>query len=532
MSSPNISFDTIPTGLRKPGQYIEFNTRLAVHSLPANVQKVLLIGQKLPDAAAWANGHAYAVGAIVKPGTANGHIYFCVTAGTSGGSEPTWPTTQGGEVTDNAAVWKEFATDAVMPAKLMVRQLFSDSDARDYFGNGSMLHRMAKAAIAANPYLQLFAIADDDAAGVNASGTITISGTPGGSGSIRIWIGTQYIEVSFTSTDTATTIAAAIKAAIAAKPDLPVVSKSSAGVVTVIYKHAGTLGNQLKMVASFTSSGSLNVALSQLASGATDPDIHGTGGILDKILPEQFHLIVCPYNGSTALGYLKTHLDTVSGALEQRPAVAVVGVVDTIANAQTLADGLNSGRMVLALLKAGKTPPMEIGAGIASIIAAASDPAANLDNTVASNILPPDIGDRFIRSEIETCLLHGITPLDIVSERAQISRAVTSFQTDESFLDISTIRILDYVREAIRIRSKSEFGSSKLTARVRGAVRSMVLVVLKQLEDLEIIENVDANKDGVIVEVDSTDVNRLNVKIPVDVVNGLHIFAGRIDLIL
>jgi len=43
---------------------------------------------------------------------------------------------------------------------------------------------------------------------------------------------------------------------------------------------------------------------------------------------------------------------------------------------------------------------------------------------------------------------------------------------------------------------------------------------------------VAANADGVIVERDSQDVNRLDAKIPVDVVNGLHVFAGRIDLIL
>lgn len=54
----------------------------------------------------------------------------------------------------------------------------------------------------------------------------------------------------------------------------------------------------------------------------------------------------------------------------------------------------------------------------------------------------------------------------------------------------------------------------------------------KKLEDLEIVEEVDANKDGLIVERDLQDANRLNAKIPTDVVNGLHVFAGRIDLLL
>jgi phage tail sheath gpL-like len=58
------------------------------------------------------------------------------------------------------------------------------------------------------------------------------------------------------------------------------------------------------------------------------------------------------------------------------------------------------------------------------------------------------------------------------------------------------------------------------------------LDVLYKLEELEIVEEVDANKDGVIVEKDLQDNNRLDAKIPTDVVNGLHVFAARIDLLL
>lgn len=47
MTSPNISFDSIPSSIRKPGQYFEFNTRLAVSTLPANAQKVLILGPML-----------------------------------------------------------------------------------------------------------------------------------------------------------------------------------------------------------------------------------------------------------------------------------------------------------------------------------------------------------------------------------------------------------------------------------------------------------------------------------------------------
>ncbi|MBP5144349.1 phage tail protein, partial [Pseudomonas chlororaphis] len=38
-----IEFDTIPASIRKPGVYIEFNTKLAVRNLPTNKQSICLI---------------------------------------------------------------------------------------------------------------------------------------------------------------------------------------------------------------------------------------------------------------------------------------------------------------------------------------------------------------------------------------------------------------------------------------------------------------------------------------------------------
>ena len=58
------------------------------------------------DQATWQASTAYSKGAIVKPTTANGYYYICTTAGTSGSSQPTWPTTVGATVNDNTVVWE------------------------------------------------------------------------------------------------------------------------------------------------------------------------------------------------------------------------------------------------------------------------------------------------------------------------------------------------------------------------------------------------------------------------------------------
>lgn len=53
----------------------------------------------------WAASTAYSLGDLVIPTTPNGYKYKVTTAGTSDGSEPTWPTTLGATVADGTVVW-------------------------------------------------------------------------------------------------------------------------------------------------------------------------------------------------------------------------------------------------------------------------------------------------------------------------------------------------------------------------------------------------------------------------------------------
>lgn len=54
----------------------------------------------------WQASTPYRVGAVVFPSVSNGYYYTCSTAGTSGASEPAWPTTTGATVSNGTVIWK------------------------------------------------------------------------------------------------------------------------------------------------------------------------------------------------------------------------------------------------------------------------------------------------------------------------------------------------------------------------------------------------------------------------------------------
>lgn len=101
-----------------------------------------------------------------------------------------------------------------------------------------------------------------------------------------------------------------------------------------------------------------------------------------------------------------------------------------------------------------------------------------------------------------------------------------------SFHENTHIRTLDYTRKACRERISLRFPREKLSTRTIAKVESELYDVLIKLEEAEILENVEANKAKLQVQKNGKDPNRIDCVVPADVVNGLHVFAGRIDMIL
>lgn len=68
----------------------------------------------LTPPANWAASSAYTVGQAISPPSANGHIYQCTVAGTSGATPPgTWPT-DGSTFTDGGVTWQDMGTETTI----------------------------------------------------------------------------------------------------------------------------------------------------------------------------------------------------------------------------------------------------------------------------------------------------------------------------------------------------------------------------------------------------------------------------------
>lgn len=473
MASPNISFDTIPSSIRKPGRYFEYNNKLAVRSLPTNLQRVLVVAQMRATGTAAANA---------------------------------------------------------------VVQVFDSESAATLFGRGSQAHRMVKAALKANRYAQLFVLPVADAgAGVAASGTVTVTGAATGAGSIALNVAGVDLVVPVTTGDAAATVAANILAALNLLVDLPTSQAVVGGVVTLTQLNKGTVGNAHKLSASSSAAG-IAVAVATFSGGLTDPTLATS---LAAAFAGGHEILVVPYNTGTPMADLKTHLASVSAPTEMRPAVGVYGSAGSLSAATTQAGTLNSERLCSVFLKNGITPAEEMAAAFSTVLAFEEDPARPLNTLALTGVTVPAIADRLSRTEQETCLANGVTPLEWgPGDVVQIVRAISTYTlnaasiADPSWLDMTTIRTMDYTMKAMRTRVGLRFPRDKLSAKTPARVRSELLDVALKLEELDILENVDKWKDDLVVERDSQDVNRLNAKIPVDVVNGLHVFAGRLDLIL
>lgn len=492
----SISFNSIPINIRTPGRYVEFDNSNAVKGTPAMPHLALCIGQ-------------------VK------------TAGTG--------------------------TVAVKTPTLIP----SGPAAEGYFGVGSQIAEMCKAFKVADPYTELWAIAlGDDVAGVVAEGTITLDGTATADGTLYAYIGGILIRAAVAEDDTSDDVATTLAAAIEDCDALPV-SAAVNGVTTdqvdITCKWKGTTGNDIPLAVNFQMGDAYPAGITavavQMASGAVSPDY---ADAITAMADTQFHTIALGVVDATNIALVEAELDTRFGPMVQTEGMAFTAAHGTQGDLTTLGNARNSPHV--CIMGAGKSPtaPWIWAAAVAAVDAreVQIDPARPMQSLLIPGTVAPDLSLAFTRAERNILLTDGIATYTVdASGNCRIERLITTYQTndlsvpDTSYLDSEIMRTLAYLRYSINARIGLRFPRHKLASDgtnfspgqaivTPSIIRNELLSLFREWERDGLAEDYDTFKEGLLVERNGNDANRVDALIPPDVINQFRVFAGQIQFLV
>lgn len=435
-------------------------------------------------------------------------------------------------------------------------------DPQPQMGNGSMLSEMAIWARQNNSFGEIWMLPVADPSGVAQTFTITVaSGIAGQSGTLDIEVAGQLVQVGVATTDTTTNIAANIAAAIndgyymfGRQLLFPVLATSATNVVTLTARHTGTLFGKYSVLGNLLGTeGPLNQYLT-FASGTAGTGVPALGAALAALGDQDFDYIITPYSDATSLDTVKTFLDGISGRwspIQQIYGHHLTVQFDTFANLASFGSGRNDPNASILGVAESPSPPWQWAAAYGSAIAADKNLGGELDqayrismpvrNLVLEGIKPPvNRVNWFSITQRQTLYQDGIAGFNVQRDgTVTLDRCVTTYQTnaynqpDITWLDIVTRLQMVYFVRYMRQRITQDYGRCALaddnpsgnpgivTAKI---LKAAVIHVYTELEGAGLVDNSDAFAAAVIVE-RSTDPNRVNAYVPVDVVNQFNVFA-------
>lgn len=503
----DISFNEIPAGgeVRVPLTYIEFDNSNAVSGTPAPRQRVLMFGQR-----SMVEGKPVGTAAVNKP----------------------------------------------------VR-IYSKSQAAAAFGQGSMLHLMAKSFLAINRVAELWCLPQGDGTGSAEAATITLSGTATENGTLVTYVAGVRLPLSVLKDDTGAVLADSLAAQINANSDLPVTAE-------VMADGGGEDGDDsrayVKLTAKFlgrssltdvrwnyygqeTTPGGVVASVAYPTGNNTNPSLDASIAAMGE---QQYKFIVMPYLDEPSLNALRTELQDRWGPINQADGFAVTSYHGGLGDLTEF--GISRNDQLICCFGSPATPqPQYLWCTSFCAVAAASlsiDPARPLQTLTVPGLMPPPLENRFTWSERNSLLFDGISTYTVDDgDQVTIERMITMYRTnkygdsDPSYLDANTIATLSYLRYSLRLRIQQKYPRHKLaddgTIVAPGQpivtpkiITAELLALFTEWETAGLVEDFDTYKDELYVTRNTSDKNRLDVLCGPNLINQFRIFAAQIRFIL
>lgn len=263
---------------------------------------------------------------------------------------------------------------------------------------------------------------DENAGGTASQHTITITGPATASKDLILKLAGRLISVGVTSGDTATVVALAVKNKLdELAATLPFTAGVAAGVVTVTWRTKGVNGNDLarttvQLVAGLT-----------VAYAASVPGVGATAitTALAALYDRRYHAIVLSNHAVADATVLLADAAFSWGFGVKSFRHYAMGERGSLGTAQTLQAGFNDHRFIITSCENSGSLPGEIA--ISQMVAwyAREAPNANLDDE-RLGLDPCDAASVYSDAEIESALATGVTPLVPDGVFLKIVRQVTT----------------------------------------------------------------------------------------------------------
>lgn len=259
-----------------------------------------------------------------------------------------------------------------------------------------------------------------------------------------------------------------------------------------------------------------------ISVGDSDENYANAFDIIEKL--DGISAVICDSSAASVQQLLMQSV--VNSSLNKKERI---GIISASENQTELADWANSFNNERILLVAqspidsngNKLSGCVLTAALASILAQQTDPSQSFNGVSLEGISKLD--KTLTEDEIDTYIVNGIIPFEMVAGRVEIIRAVTSKTTsngiaDKTFKELNTILIVDEIIKSIREMLSSNISTAKNNVTTRSAISSQVTVKLQEFHDANIIDsyavpNVYQSSDDptvCIVEIDFTVAQGLN----------------------
>jgi len=490
-----ISYEEIPSNLRVPLFYAEFDNTRAVQGGATQEYNILLIGNKL-------------------------------AAGTKPELEP------------NVVTSKE--------------------QGYQFFGIGSILGDMIAAHLESNTIHEITAIAlDDDGAAAKAAGNVLFAGTATAAGTISAMVGGKNIRVGVAVGDTDVAVALAFAAAIVAAENAElvvtgVVNGGTAEQVDITAKNAGEFGNEIDIRFNYFDGEELpagiTATVTAMVGGTANPDVDDVWPIIGD---KQYILMSSPYTDAQSLIKMEAELTKRFGPLGANDGYALYGKRDNLAGLQSIGNSRNS-QFTTIMGISGPSSPWQWAASLVGRVAnsASIDPARPFQTLQLNGILAPSQTELFTLEERNLLLFDGIATFNVDSGgNVLIEGVITTYKEnafgapDPSYLYLNTPLTLSFLRFDLNARITLRFPRSKLADDgtrfdpgvaivTPGSIKAEVIVKFREWEGKGYVENFSQFKDDLIVERNADNPNRVDMLLPPDLVNQLRVVASKIQFIL